>query len=106
MEILKYLRRLKNLSQQDLAGYLNVTPQAYGNYETGRRQIDIDTLRKLAEFYHVTTDYILGFKLDDGNQGNVRIERKSGERVWFDLDNDDLELVEKFIARLQEGKKD
>lgn len=106
MEKLKYLRKIKNLAQQDLANYLKVTTQAYGHYERGRREIDLETSKKLAEFYHVTTDYLLDFKLDDENQGNVRIEKKSGERVYFDLSDDDLELVEKFIARLQENKKD
>mgnify|MGYP005802383257 CR=1 FL=1 len=61
-----YLRRLKDLRidndlyQKQVADYLKITRQQYGLYEIGKRDIPIDFLCKLADFYKVSTDYILG----------------------------------------------
>ena len=61
-----YLRRLKDLRidndlyQKQIADYLKITRQQYGLYEIGKRDIPIDSLCKLADFYKVSTDYILG----------------------------------------------
>ena len=59
-ERLKGLREDRNLLQKDIANLLNVTQVAYSCYEIGRRQIPIDALIKLADFYHTSVDYILG----------------------------------------------
>ncbi len=59
-ENLKILRIQKKLSQEDIANYLNISRQAYCRYENNQREISLDTLCKLADFYNETTDYILG----------------------------------------------
>lgn len=59
-EKLKELRKSKNVLQKDLATYLGVTDVTYSRYEKGVRQPDFDTLTKLAEYFNVTTDYLLG----------------------------------------------
>ena len=45
---LKRLRSQRNLKQEDLAEQLSVTRQTVSGWETGRRQPDLDTLKKLA----------------------------------------------------------
>lgn len=61
-----YLKKLKDLRidndlyQKEVASILKITRQQYGLYESGKRDILIDLLIKLADFYHVSTDYILG----------------------------------------------
>ncbi len=59
-ERLKGLREDKDLLQKDIAKYLDVTQVAYSCYEIGRRQIPVDALIKLANYYNVSVDYILG----------------------------------------------
>ena len=59
---LKELREENNLKQTDLAEYLNIRQNTYSQYESGKRQLPIDVLIKLARFYKVTTDYILGLE--------------------------------------------
>ena len=60
-----YLRRLKDLRidndlyQKQIADYLKITRQQYGLYEIGKRDIRIDLLCKLEEFYKVSSDYLL-----------------------------------------------
>jgi transcriptional regulator with XRE-family HTH domain len=59
---LKELRDENNISQKEIADFLKVKQNTYSQYETGKRQLSIDTLIKLAKFYKVSTDYILGLE--------------------------------------------
>ncbi len=59
-ENLKKLRIQKKLSQADVANYLNISRQAYCRYENNQRELSLDALCKLADFYEETTDTILG----------------------------------------------
>lgn len=59
---LKELREENCLSQKEIADFLNVKQNTYSQYETNKRQLPIDVLIKLAKFYKVSTDYILGLE--------------------------------------------
>jgi transcriptional regulator with XRE-family HTH domain len=59
-ERLKQLREERNLSKIEIAKCLNISQSAYGKYELGKRKPDIDTLDRLAVFFNVSTDYLLG----------------------------------------------
>ena len=59
---LKELREENNLKQIDLANFLNIKQNTYSQYEGEKRQLPIDVLIKLAKFYKVSTDYILGLE--------------------------------------------
>ena len=54
------LREDHDLKQRELAALLNCSQQVYSNYELGQRDIPTDVLIRLAKFYQVSTDYILG----------------------------------------------
>ena len=56
---LKELREDADLKQKVLADYLNIKQNTYSQYENGQRQIPIDALIKLSEFYNVSIDYIV-----------------------------------------------
>ena len=58
--ILKSLREEKKLRQSDLADFLEISQQAYQRYENGTSEPNGDGFVKLADFYHVSTDYLLG----------------------------------------------
>ena len=60
MNNLKYLRERKGITQRELSDFLNLTPKAISFYELGQRDIPNDVLKKLADYFHVSTDYILG----------------------------------------------
>ncbi len=57
---LREVRDEKEITQQEVADYLGITRPAYTAYETGNRQPDFDTLTKLANYFNVTTDWLLG----------------------------------------------
>jgi len=56
---LKDLREDKELLQKDIAEILNMKQQQYSRYETDENEITVTLLKKLAEFYGTSTDYIL-----------------------------------------------
>ena len=61
-----YIKKLKDLRidhdlyQKQIAKLLKITRQQYGLYESGKRDIPVDLLIKLADFYNVSIDYMLG----------------------------------------------
>lgn len=57
---LKELRIESGKTQKELADYLNVKQNTYSQYENGKLQIPIETLIRLADFYDVSVDYLLG----------------------------------------------
>lgn len=59
-ERIRNLREDRDLKQGDLAKLLNCTQACYSNYENGRRDIPTEVLTRLAEFYGVSVDYLLG----------------------------------------------
>ena len=59
-ERLKQLRRERKVSQKELAEYLGISTRGYQFYESEDNEPNIKTLLALADFYGVTTDYLLG----------------------------------------------
>ncbi|MDE7276793.1 MAG: helix-turn-helix domain-containing protein [Lachnospiraceae bacterium] len=59
-ENIRQLRLARNLSQVDLAKALGVTKQSISNWENNNIQPSIDMLIRLAQFFSVSTDYLLG----------------------------------------------
>ena len=57
---LKDLREDSDISQIQMAELLHIKQNTYSQYENGKRQIPIKTLVKIAIFYNVSVDYILG----------------------------------------------
>lgn len=77
---LKELRKLARLSQQEVASFLGITSQAYGHYERGDRTPDPQTLKKLAEYFGVTVDYLLQ------SENNLRLKQLRKERKLTQTD--------------------
>lgn len=57
---LRDLREDSDITQQQIADKLHIKQSTYSQYENGQRQIPIDSLIKLAQFYNTSVDYILG----------------------------------------------
>lgn len=54
------LREDNDLKQKDLAAYLAIDQSTYSDYENGRISIPIEQLIKIADYYNVSIDYIIG----------------------------------------------
>jgi transcriptional regulator with XRE-family HTH domain len=59
-KIIAELRREKGLRQKDLSKILNMSPSNISNYESGAYWPDMNTICKMADYFNVTTDYLLG----------------------------------------------
>lgn len=69
---LKQIRLESGKSQKEVADFLNVTFPTISNYENGKRDIPNDILKKLARYFNVSTDYILG-QTNENNEETVYI---------------------------------
>lgn len=82
---LKEVRTEKEKTQQEIANYLGVTRPAYTAYESGNRQPDYETLQRLADYFNVTTDYLLG--RTDARKESLRFVTGTGDGSFsFDKD--------------------
>lgn len=59
---LRDLREDHDMKQKEVAALLGIDQRVYSNYEIGKREIPLHHLLTLADFYHVSVDYILGRK--------------------------------------------
>ncbi len=64
---LKDLREDNDIKQKEIAEYLNIKQNTYSQYENGKREIPLDTLWKLADYYNTSVDYLIG-RTDNPNR--------------------------------------
>ncbi len=57
---IRELREDQDLTQTYMARFLNVTQRTYSRYETGEHVIPLELLCRIADFHHVSVDYLLG----------------------------------------------
>ena len=57
---LKAIRKMRNLTLKEVVDGTGIPMRTYQNYEYCEREIGASALKKLADFYNVTTDYLLG----------------------------------------------
>ncbi|MBO3444841.1 helix-turn-helix transcriptional regulator [Clostridium sp. CCUG 7971] len=98
-EILKYERLQTGLNQAEFAKIFSVTKQTVSNWENGNRNPDSATLSKLADYFEVSVDYLLG-RTDERNSNiektklDESITTISAHRIG-DIDNLPDEAIEK-----------
>ena len=61
---LKQLRQKHGLTQSQVADGVGISVNSYRQFEKGLRSRGVDTLIRFAEFYEVSTDFLLGLRLD------------------------------------------
>lgn len=111
---LKQLREENQLTQRNIATILNVSDRTVSYYENNQRTPDPNTLIKLAKFFNVSIDYLLGqTDYRQGYQNQVNDMEKIINNIILDLKNSaDLSLdskpaskaaVEEMISALKVG---
>ena len=87
-EIIRELREDHDLTQKEVAVYLNVSQQCYQSYESGRCAIPISVLTALAMLYRVSADYLLGLDtsyLGITNLMSIYIDNTTVYRMVYDM---------------------
>ena len=59
-ERIRNLREDHDLKQKDLAKYLSIDQSTYSDYENGKINIPVDMLIRIADYYQVSLDYLVG----------------------------------------------
>ena len=105
-ERLAELRKKKDVSRRELSFSLNLEQSTYGKYESGQRQPSLDILQKIADYFNVTTDYLLG-KSDVPNPHRDRTETTALEDFLTDnpVSENYIELI-RMIDSLPKEKKE
>lgn len=88
MQRLRELRHNLNKKQKEIAQELNLSVQVYCNYENGLREPSFDTLTKLADYFDVSVDYLLGrTEIPNAYENivNTHIKNKSADFISTDL---------------------
>ncbi len=102
-ENLRILRERSNLKQDEFSRYLNISRQTYSNYERGTRTPDLELLKSIADFYHITIDELLfcnGYKIplysmqpDRISEGEIPyIKCKKSDNIIY-LTDEELKLL-------------
>jgi len=93
---LRSLREERKINQQKIAMDLQISQASISKYEIGSAEPDINTILRLAEYFHVSTDYLLG-----KSEMKIPMERK-------DLTDAEIEhlVVYKSLSKPQKEKAD
>jgi transcriptional regulator with XRE-family HTH domain len=106
---LKELRKQRHLSQRDLADKLQVAQQTIGGWETGRTEPNNELLSKLADFFGVTVDYLLGRTNDQHEEvlaaAHLNKELKDMSKEQQQAIFDFIEFQKKRIDREEDNKE-
>ena len=107
------LRKTRNLTQQELASYVNVNKQTISQYERGVRRPDFETLSSLCDYFNVSADYLLGIvnvtvryvdsndlAILDGLSSNLSKDEESLLHTYRALSKDGKENLVKFANSL------
>lgn len=113
---LKYLRLAYGLTQDDLGAFLNISRQAYSNYENLKRSPDLDSLILLASLYHLSLDDLVSRELssfmesdhsvqiqEDKNFFRLGVDRATENRIY--LTKEETEFISKFRTLAPEDRQ-
>lgn len=111
METLLQLRKSKGLTQKDIADALGISRQAYANYEAGNREPDLNTLKKLSDFFSVSIDYLLDNQIekpaDEGELSEeVVIYHRDGKTVRRKFSKEQLKMISAMLDAIPDDPDD
>lgn len=113
---LRFLRTKHKLTQDDMSSLLNISRQAYSNYETSKRTPDLDSLLHISRFYRISIDELVLDNLQSTyhtsalKTGEEYIpyvvmakEKNTGNSIY--LSREELDFIIKYRALSEENKQ-
>lgn len=106
-ENLKHLRKIKGITQTQFAAEFNISSGTIAMWETGKRMPDSETLKRIAQYFNVSIDYLLdnessspegAEKLDDVYFSLAKEAQQSG------IDPDDIRIAIETIKNMKNRK--
>jgi len=90
------LRGSKDLSAKELCSLIEINPSTYSKLENDKKSIDIEELRRLASFYDVSADYILGI---NNVQDDIVMYMKRDKN----LEDNDIKEIQMILSMMDEA---
>ena len=113
---LRFLRTKHKLTQDDLSSLLNISRQAYSNYETSKRTPDLDSLLHISRFYRISIDELVLDNLQSSYHSSalktgeeyipyvvMAKEKNTGNSIY--LSREELDFIIKYRALSEENKQ-
>ncbi len=115
---IKQLRIQNSIDRSNLAKSIGITYHALSKYETNEREPDYETIKTLADYFNVTTDYLLGheqapsYVAEESMQYNkkhniqnikLEIDKSDAKVVRIEIDSSKNRSKEAILASLKEG---
>lgn len=90
---LRFLRKSRQITQQQIADSIQISRSTYAGYENGSHEPDITIIRKIAEFYHISTDFLLSFDMQsvDPELDELR------SQLWEEIASSDKETAQTIL---------
>jgi len=104
-DTLKMLRLKNNYSQQKLSELTGISKTILAELETGKRNIGLSILTKLADFYSVSLDYIMGREVVQELDDRTDIERIVSDNHFSDADEEILKQGQENLVRILKQKQ-
>lgn len=108
IERLKKLRKEGKLTQKDIATFLNISQPAYQQFESGKKKMNLETMEKLADFFNVSTDYLLGKTDIPDPDLEIDLDTAIDNSVAYDgtpITDNDREIIKDFLKDYFSNKK-
>lgn len=103
---IKELRKSKKMSQSELGKFIGVSQTTVTAWENGRAEPSSSYVAKLATFFNVSTDYLLGRKAPDNN--DIDLDRAIDNAMSFDgkpVTNHDRKIMKQLWKAYMAGKE-
>lgn len=109
---LKHLRERSELSRNDLAEALGITPNAVSAFENGNRAPTVEFIAKVATYFDVTTDYLLGISdrefHDDAlsyfiDKVDSLFDYEPGEKLWSEKSDTPMSIAKLYLRAYRYG---
>lgn len=105
---LKELRKECNLTQEDIGNLCGVAKNTVSNWENNANQPSFEIVKKLAQYFGVTIDYLLNFTQDDVDKMEKLKTALKEAGMWDysidDMSREDFEKAMQIVAMLKEKK--
>ena len=110
VENLYRLRKAHHYTQQQMSDLLNISRQAYSNYETSKRTPDLDSLIRLADIYNLSLDQLVnhpctkdGMVLEQKGPFTPAMEIETADTIY--LTREEVDMIKSFRNLSEEDKR-
>ncbi len=103
-ERIAYLRERRGMSQAQLAKELNIAQSTLAMWERGKRGLKDDVIKQIAEYFSVSSDYLLGIENTEDQTPNSKMKRIAAH-IDEDIVEEQLEDIINYIEFVKQKKK-